>query len=67
MNYRVGWVPDTYIELAYIWALAPDPAAVRLASRAIELELATDPELKALIKPLKRKYGYTRQRKAAAH
>lgn len=46
MNYRVGWVPDTYIELAYIWALAPDPAAVRLASRAIELELATDPELK---------------------
>lgn len=45
MTYRVEWVPDTYIELAYIWALAPDPAAVRLASRAIEIDLATDPHL----------------------
>lgn len=46
MSFRVRWEPDTYIELAYIWAAATDPAAIRAAANEIEHALAADPELK---------------------
>ena len=43
MNFTVRWEPDIYIELTQLWAISPDPAAVRAAREKVEVALADDP------------------------
>lgn len=43
MNFTVGWEQDAYRELVQLWAIAPDPAAVRTARETAERLLAADP------------------------
>ena len=43
MNFTVRWRPDAYTELTQLWAVAPDPAAVRDAREEAERLLGADP------------------------
>lgn len=43
MNWTVAWDPDARSELHQLWAVAPDPAAVRSAADTAERLLALDP------------------------
>lgn len=43
MNFTVGRDQDAYRELTQLWAIAPDPAAVRTARETAERLLGADP------------------------
>lgn len=43
MNWTVGWEPSVRSEMHQLWAISPDPAAVRSAAETVERNLASDP------------------------
>jgi hypothetical protein len=43
VSFHVTWDPEARKDRAYLWATAPDPAAVRAACDAAEAALARDP------------------------
>jgi hypothetical protein len=43
VNFTVAWDSDALREFHELWAVSPDPAAVRAARAAVEQSLAADP------------------------
>jgi hypothetical protein len=44
MNYTVEWEADAEVELARLWLLAPDPAAITRAQAEIDRLLSRNPD-----------------------